>query len=72
MGFAVKGEGDRLLFQHGGANEGFRCQLVAYPATGQGMVIMTNSDTGGAMFESVIEAAASAYQWPAAAEAAAK
>lgn len=64
LGFVVRGEGNRLSFSHGGGNEGFRCQLLAYPATGQGLAIMTNSDMGGAMFGRVIHAATEAYGWP--------
>lgn len=65
LGFVVVGDGQRLAFQHSGGNEGFRCQLLCYPATGQGLVIMTNSDTGGALIPAVIEAARLAYAWPA-------
>ena len=65
LGITVQGEGAKLRFGHGGANEGFRCQMVGIPATGQGLVIMTNSDNGGAMFQEVIKAAAEAYAWPA-------
>jgi len=64
LGLVVQGEGERLAFQHGGGNEGFRCQLIAFPATGQGLVIMTNSDTGGGMLGGVIKAANEAYGWP--------
>jgi CubicO group peptidase (beta-lactamase class C family) len=65
LGFIVQGEGKQLSFSHGGANEGYRCQLTAYPATGQGLVIMTNSDSGGAMLGDVIKTAMEAYGWPA-------
>jgi CubicO group peptidase (beta-lactamase class C family) len=64
LGITVQGNGARLRFGHGGGNEGFRCQMVGIPATGQGLVIMTNSDTGAAMFAEVIKAAADAYAWP--------
>lgn len=64
LGFVVRGEGDGLSFSHGGGNEGFRCQLLAYPATGQGLAIMTNSDLGGSMFGRVIHATQEAYGWP--------
>jgi CubicO group peptidase (beta-lactamase class C family) len=65
LGITVQGEGARLRFGHGGANEGYRCDMLGIPATGQGLVIMTNSDNGGAMFEEVVKAAADAYAWPA-------
>jgi CubicO group peptidase (beta-lactamase class C family) len=65
LGIIVQGEGAKLRFGHSGANEGYRCDMLGIPATGQGLVIMTNSDNGGAMFEEVVKAAADAYAWPA-------
>jgi hypothetical protein len=38
--------------------------MLAYPMTGQGLVIMTNSDTGAAIFEDVIRLVAESYDWP--------
>ncbi|MEX0675502.1 MAG: serine hydrolase domain-containing protein [Pirellulales bacterium] len=64
LGLAVRGEGEALAFSHGGANEGYRCLMIAYPATGQGLAIMTNSDTGGAMFNDVVKLVGELYQWP--------
>jgi len=64
LGLVVQGEGDERSFSHGGGNEGFRCLLVGYPATGRGMVIMTNSNSGGAIFGKTLEAIAKAYGWP--------
>ncbi len=64
LGFFVQGDGNQLRFDHGGANEGYRCQLIGYPATGQGLVIMTNSDTGGELIAEAVRAAARIYQWP--------
>jgi CubicO group peptidase (beta-lactamase class C family) len=64
LGFFVQGDGNQLRFDHGGANEGYRCQLIGYPATGQGLVIMTNSDTGGELIADAVRAAARIYQWP--------
>ena len=64
LGLALKGEGDSLAFSHGGANVGYRCLLVAHPMTGQGLAIMTNSDTGGAMFNDLVKLAGELYAWP--------
>lgn len=64
LGFFVEGQGRKLSFSHGGANEGYRCHLICYPATGQGLVIMTNSDQGDRMFADVIKLAAKLYAWP--------
>ena len=53
------------LFGHGGANEGYRCQLYAFIETGQGAVVMTNSDNGGALNQEMIQTLAVIYDWPA-------
>lgn len=64
LGPVMEGEGPSLSFGHGGASEGFRCQLVAYVRRGQGAVIMTNSDKGRVLIEEVLRAIAAAYRWP--------
>jgi hypothetical protein len=58
------GKDKSASFAHGGANEGFRCQLIAYRTTGQGAVVMTNSDTGGEAAAEVIKAIGEHYNWP--------
>jgi CubicO group peptidase (beta-lactamase class C family) len=46
LGPGTGGSDKRPYFTHGGANEGYRCNLVAYN-DGDGVVIMTNGDNGG-------------------------
>lgn len=66
MSFIV--DGDRqdkaFLFNHGGANVGYRCLIVMYPNTGQGAVFMTNSDAGYGVGVEMIRAISSVYGWP--------
>lgn len=65
LGIAVQGDKkDNLYFTHGGANEGFRCQLVAYENSGDGAVIMTNSDAGSGLADEIIHSIAIEYGWP--------
>jgi hypothetical protein len=47
-----------------GQNVGFQGYLILYPASGQGMVVMTNSDNGFKLAEALIKRAAVAYGWP--------
>lgn len=63
LGFRLTGEGAKARFSHGGANEGFRCQLVAFTNTGQGAVIMTNSDTGVTLILEILRSIAAEYGW---------
>ncbi|MEW6131116.1 MAG: serine hydrolase [Acidobacteriota bacterium] len=63
LGFNLEGKDNKATFGHGGANEGFRCQLTAFVNGGQGAVVMTNSDTGGALAQEIIRAIAAEYGW---------
>jgi CubicO group peptidase (beta-lactamase class C family) len=64
LGFALVNSGSTLRFGHNGANAGFRCDLEAYAASGQGIAIMTNSDRGGPFLTEYLRAVASEYGWP--------
>jgi CubicO group peptidase (beta-lactamase class C family) len=52
-------------FGHGGSNAGYRAQVVMFPETGQGAVVMTNSDLGGDLAFEVLRSIAREYGWPA-------
>jgi len=62
LGLHLNGKGDASRFSHGGANEGFRCLMIAYNQTGQGAVVMTNSDNG-ALISELVFAVAKEYGW---------
>ncbi|HMG34440.1 MAG TPA: serine hydrolase domain-containing protein [Blastocatellia bacterium] len=64
LGIGVDGKGKNQEFSHGGSNEGFRCQLVAYTELGMGAAVMTNSDTGGQIAEEILRAISAEYGWP--------
>ncbi len=64
LGVFLSGSGKGLRFEHGGANEGFSCMLVAYPETGQGAAVMVNSDAGGKLDGEILRAISAAYDWP--------
>ena len=54
---------DRQTFGHGGANEGFRCQLIAFIEGGKGAAVMTNSDNGSALAREILATIAAEYDW---------
>ncbi len=64
LGFALEEAGHAARFGHGGANEGYRCELQAYIGSGQGVAIMTNSDDGGEVAEEFLRSVAAEYGWP--------
>jgi CubicO group peptidase (beta-lactamase class C family) len=65
-GFGVSREGimGAIAIGHSGANEGYRCEFAAVPDLGDGVIVMTNSDAGGELASSVIDAVASELAWP--------
>lgn len=63
VGLVIEKRGEGWYFTHGGANWGFRCDLRGHIRKGYGVVIMTNSDNGGAVIKEFEERVAQAYQW---------
>jgi CubicO group peptidase (beta-lactamase class C family) len=64
LGISLSGKGRAQSFSHGGANAGYRCQFIGFPATGQGAVLMTNSDNGMEVINEFLENLRTEYQWP--------
>ncbi|HEX2253505.1 MAG TPA: serine hydrolase domain-containing protein [Thermoanaerobaculia bacterium] len=64
LGVGVHDAGDALHFDHAGWNRGTRTYLVAYPAAGDGIVVMANGDGGHELIAEVVRAAARVYGWP--------
>lgn len=50
-------------FQHSGGNAGYRCFMVLSVESPDGVVIMTNSDSGEPLIWEVFDAIAKAYGW---------
>lgn len=63
LGPATGGSPEHPYFTHGGANEGFRCNFMAYE-NGDGVFIMTNGDNGGDVAEELLRTVAHEYNWP--------
>ncbi len=63
LGPALGGSAEHPYFDHGGANEGYRCNLFAYDR-GDGLVVMTNSDSGGQLAAEIERSVAREYGWP--------
>ena len=64
LGFFLQGEGADFRFGHSGGNEGFICDLVAFPARGTGVAVMTNADGGGALCTELLRSIAAEYGLP--------
>jgi len=64
LGLAVSGSGRSLVLMKRGQNVGYRGYMLIFPATGQGIVVMANSDNGTTLATSIIRRAASVLHWP--------
>jgi tetratricopeptide (TPR) repeat protein len=62
LGFFSEKHGAATYFGHGGADEGFRAQLLVHRDKGYGAVVMVNSDNGQIMNE-ILRGIAREYQW---------
>ncbi len=64
LGLLVRRNGEQAWFTHNGGNEGYRALMYAYLTTGQGAVVMTNSDAGMPLAAEIINSIALEYGWP--------
>lgn len=64
LGFFVEDLGERTSFSHSGGTEGYRAQLYGYTGSGQGVVIMTNSQNSNALIDEILCSIAAEYGWP--------
>lgn len=64
LGFVVDGKDHNLNFRKNGYNAGYHNELLMFPYTGQGIIIMTNSSAGISLINEVIAYVANKFQWP--------
>lgn len=64
LGMSLINVNGELYFGHGGANEGFRCFMMAHRTAGVGAVVMINSDNGDELADRTIDLIAEKENWP--------
>jgi CubicO group peptidase (beta-lactamase class C family) len=64
LGIGVSGSGRALSFSHGGRDEGFDAQLVAFAETGQGAAIMINANDNSRFMRRILDFIGRAWGWP--------
>lgn len=64
LGVEIGGDASNPYFSHGGVNAGFVNIFVAYENSGEGAVVMTNSENGGEIGDEIMHAIAAEYNWP--------
>ena len=63
IGFAIEKRGEGWYFVHDGSNWGFRSDLAMHRLKGYGIVVMTNSDSGGQIISAIDARVAAAANW---------
>jgi hypothetical protein len=63
LGWGLGGTSDYPYFWHSGSNAGFKSMLFAYDR-GDGVVVMTNSDSGEKLASELVRTIACEYGWP--------
>ncbi len=65
LGLRLQGTGETARFSHGGWDEGFVSEMVAYHDGGLAAVVMSNSDVGGMeLNQEILRGIAEEYSWP--------
>jgi CubicO group peptidase (beta-lactamase class C family) len=64
LGGAIAGSGPSLVLMKRGQNVGYQAYMLIFPETGQGIVVMSDSDNGTELATAIIRRAASVYRWP--------
>lgn len=64
LGLFVHGQGQNLVFEHKGQDEGFIAYLYAFVYRSKGAVIMMNNDAGWILMEEILSSIADANEWP--------
>jgi CubicO group peptidase (beta-lactamase class C family) len=64
LGFGVHGAGDALHVSHAGWTIGYRSYVFYFPESGDGIVIMTNSDAGHYLIDDMLRTLGRAKGWP--------
>jgi len=64
LGLGVKKIADDILVEANGHNSGFVCRLAGLARSGQGVVIMANSDAAIPLLSGITFAVAKEYGWP--------
>jgi CubicO group peptidase (beta-lactamase class C family) len=63
LGPSLRNENESLIFGHGGKNEGFTNDMMAFAYQGNAVIIMTNADNGGKLISEIKNAISNYYNW---------
>lgn len=64
LGVKIDYPDSTLQISHGGSGDGFNSQMIGFPAIGNGIIVLTNSDAGRELINELILSVAIEYNWP--------
>ncbi len=64
IGWVIRPGDPHGYFAHNGGTVGYRAHMRMRAGTGQGVVILTNSDNGSDLFNAIVASVAREYAWP--------
>lgn len=64
LGVVVNGSGSNLNFRKGGHNTGYHSEVIMFPNSGQGLAIMTDSESGTEVINHILPIIAHDMNWP--------
>jgi CubicO group peptidase (beta-lactamase class C family) len=64
LGGALRGTGRACVFMKSGHNFGYMNYMLFFPETGQGAIVLTNSEQGEHLRDPLLRSLAMAYGWP--------
>ena len=64
LGLMIDGNGASRRFSFTGSNVGYKAFMVGYLNSGQGAVVMTNSESGAPLALEILRSVAAEYGWP--------
>lgn len=63
LGIFLKGKPEPFRFSHNGSTEGYNAIMAGFLRTGQGAIVMTNSDNGAELMTEILRSIAKEYGW---------
>ncbi|HZG23646.1 MAG TPA: serine hydrolase domain-containing protein, partial [Chitinophagaceae bacterium] len=65
LGFNVADKGQASWFEHGGLTDGYISEMIGFVHEGNGVIILTNSQTSFPLIMEIVRGVANVYNWPA-------
>ena len=65
LGFNVADKGQASWFEHGGLTDGYISEMISFVHKGNGVIVLTNSQTSFPLIMEIVRGVAAVYNWPA-------